>query len=196
MSLMFCCLRNCFDGLGFSEQHVMRRELNPVVLDTAYMGHEVVVVKNGQRMCGSGGCLASAPLVQNKSYFEVKLQQGGVWGCGVASRSADVNAAPGGHDSESWVLCSDLCIRHNQNSLHKVNIQIQEGDIIGIWYDHLELNFSINGKPLECPVTGIKGTVYPCLYVDDGAILDIIVDNFCHQPPSGFDKIMIEQSLL
>lgn len=81
-------------------------------------------------MCGSGGCLASAPLVQNKSYFEVKLQQGGVWGCGVASRSADVNAAPGGHDSESWVLCSDLCIRHNQNSLHKVNIQIQEGDII------------------------------------------------------------------
>lgn len=81
-------------------------------------------------MCGSGGCLASAPLVQNKSYFEVKLQQSGVWGCGVATRSADVNAAPGGHDSESWVLCSDLCIRHSQNSIHKINVQIQEGDVI------------------------------------------------------------------
>ena len=97
-------------------------------------GHEVVIVKNGLRMCGSGGCLASAPLVQNKSYFEVKLQQGGVWGCGVASRSADVNAAPGGHDSESWVLCSDLCIRHNQSSIYKVNNQIQEGDIIVSYY--------------------------------------------------------------
>lgn len=43
MSLMFCCLRNCFDGLGFSEQHVMRRELNPVVLDTAYMGQSWVM---------------------------------------------------------------------------------------------------------------------------------------------------------
>lgn len=89
-----------------------------------------MIVKNGQRMCGSGGCLASAPLVQNKSYFEVKLQQSGVWGCGVATRSADVNAAPGGHDSESWVLCSDLCIRHSQNSIHKVNVQIQEMDVI------------------------------------------------------------------
>ncbi|KAL0281472.1 UNVERIFIED_CONTAM: hypothetical protein PYX00_002452 [Menopon gallinae] len=196
MSVMFCCLRNCFEGMVFSEHNVVRREPNPIVLDTAYVGHEVVIIKNGQRMCGSGGCLASAPLVQNKSYFEVKLQQSGVWGCGVATRSADLNTAPGGHDSESWVLCSDLCIRHSQNSLHKVNVQIQEGDIIGIWYDHVELNFSVNGKSLDCPVTGIKGTVFPALYVDDGAILDIVLDNFSNQPPSGYDKIMIEQSLL
>nr|CAD7458779.1 unnamed protein product [Timema tahoe] len=40
-------------------------------------GHEVVIVKNGMRVCGSGGALASAPLVQSKSYFEVKLQQSG-----------------------------------------------------------------------------------------------------------------------
>lgn len=40
-------------------------------------GHEVVIVKNGQRICGSGGALASAPLVQSKSYFEVKIQQSG-----------------------------------------------------------------------------------------------------------------------
>lgn len=32
--------------------------------------------------------------------------------------------------------------------------------------------------------------------VDDGAILDIVLDNFHHSPPGGFDKIMLEQSLL
>lgn len=32
--------------------------------------------------------------------------------------------------------------------------------------------------------------------VDDGAILDLILDNFTHPPPMGFEKIMIEQSLL
>jgi hypothetical protein len=40
-------------------------------------GHEVVIVKNGQRICGSGGALGSAPLVQSKAYFEVKIQQSG-----------------------------------------------------------------------------------------------------------------------
>ena len=41
-------------------------------------GHEVVIVKNGQRICGSGGALASAPIVQSKAYFEVKIQQSGM----------------------------------------------------------------------------------------------------------------------
>lgn len=113
------------------------------------IGHEVVIVKNGQRMCGSGGCLASAPLVQNKSYFEVKLQQSGIWGCGVATRSADVNTAPGGHDSESWVLCSDLCVRHSQNSIHKVDFPIQEGDIIVSYFIIYAL--TIQGNQLLIP---------------------------------------------
>ena len=34
----------------------------------------------------------------------------------------------------------------------------------GISYDHVELNFYINGKPTNTPVTGFKGTVYPVLY--------------------------------
>lgn len=32
--------------------------------------------------------------------------------------------------------------------------------------------------------------------VDDGAILDIVLENFNHPPPAGFEKIMVEQSLL
>lgn len=36
-----------------------------------------MIVKNGTRICGSGGVLCTAPIVQNKSYFEVKVQQSG-----------------------------------------------------------------------------------------------------------------------
>jgi hypothetical protein len=32
--------------------------------------------------------------------------------------------------------------------------------------------------------------------VDDGAVLDIVFENFVRDPPPGFDKIMLEQSLL
>jgi hypothetical protein len=40
MSLtMLCCFKNCFNGLGFSAQHIPRPEINnPIVLDTAHMG--------------------------------------------------------------------------------------------------------------------------------------------------------------
>lgn len=41
-----------------------------ISLDNGYIGNEVVVVKNGLRICGKGGALGSAPLVQTKSYWE------------------------------------------------------------------------------------------------------------------------------
>ena len=40
-------------------------------------GVDCVVVKCGRRICGTGGALANAPIVQDKSYFEVKIQCGG-----------------------------------------------------------------------------------------------------------------------
>ncbi|XP_033210873.1 SPRY domain-containing protein 7 [Belonocnema kinseyi] len=193
---MFCCLRNCFDGFGLSSNQIPRKELNPIALDTTHMGHEVVIVKNGSRVCGRGGALTNAPLAQSKSYFEVKVQQGGVWAVGLATRSTDLNTAIGGNDAESWALNCDGFIRHNQQELHNIQNLAQEGDIIGISFDHIELNFYLNGKPLDAPIMGLKGTVYPVLYVDDGAILDLILDEFFHAPPVGFEKIMLEQSLL
>lgn len=39
-----------------------------------------------------------------------------------------------------------------------------EGDTIGVAYDHVELNFFVNGKNMEIPVRNIRGTVYPALY--------------------------------
>lgn len=96
-------------------------------------------MKNGLRICGSGGALMNAPLVQSKSYFEVKIQQSGIWGIGLARRDTDLNIVIGGKDSESWALDSDGIIRHNEQELHKIQNSVQEGDIIVC--THLVLTF-------------------------------------------------------
>lgn len=58
-------------------------------------GYEVVIVKGGHRVCGSGAALGNAPLVQSKSYFEVKIQQGGEWSVGLATRQTDLSLTKG-----------------------------------------------------------------------------------------------------
>ncbi|KAI5642270.1 SPRY domain-containing protein [Phthorimaea operculella] len=226
---MFCCLKGCLNGFTLTPSVPIRVKENPVQLDTLHMGHEVVVVKGGQRVCGSGCVLGNAPLMQNKAYFEVKLQQGGVWAVGVATRETDLNRVHGGMDKESWCLNSDGTVRHDNNELYHLSPAPRdsptnellvttgspnhndtekqesdtvsatmpvEGDTIGVAYDHDTLNFFLNGKNMEIPVRNIKGTVYPALYVDDGAILDIMLESFLYPPPAGFEKIMVEQSLL
>ncbi|XP_057670864.1 SPRY domain-containing protein 7 [Diorhabda carinulata] len=202
---IFCCLKGCLDNFQFrpTVPHIPKE--NPVLLDTAFMGYEVVVVKNGLRVCGSGAVLGSAPLIQSKSYFEVKVQQGGSWSVGVATRQTDLSLVKGGQDEYSWSLNNDCKICHNKQEIYKFSLpttsneviqQINEGDIIGVAFDHIQLKFFINGNEIDHSITNIKGMVYPALHVDDGAILDIVLDNFTYAPPSGFDKIMIEQSLL
>nr|XP_019526943.2 SPRY domain-containing protein 7 [Aedes albopictus] len=225
---MFCCLKNCLNGVLPPQTVQIRREHDPIQLDTSHMGHEVVVIKGGQRACGSGGVIANTPLLQSKSYFEVKLQQGGQWSVGLATQQADLNESKGGFDKETWCLTSDNVVYHNAKPLHKLEPNLeaangsidtdpaaltkldsnatsalvnnsgipQEGDTIGIAYDHVELNFYLNGTNLNVPVLNVRGTVFPCLFVDDGAILDIVLDNFSYSPPPGFERILIEQSLL
>jgi hypothetical protein len=68
------------------------------------LGQDVVIVKNGRRLCGTGGALANVPIIQNKAYFEVKIQANGAWGIGLATRKVDLNRLPLGADTESWVL--------------------------------------------------------------------------------------------
>ncbi|KAL1140102.1 hypothetical protein AAG570_000034 [Ranatra chinensis] len=193
---VFCCVRNCFDGTGFNVKHVSKQEVSPIVLDSTHIGHDVVILKKGTRICGAGGALCTAPLMQSKSYFEVKLQQAGVWGIGVATKKCNLNKSPGGCDSESWVYCSDGTMKQNDTVVH-MNIETPaEGDIIGVTYDHIELKFYINGKVIDKHMNGIKGNVYPVIFVDDGAVLDLIVEDFQNSQPTGFERIMIEQSLL
>lgn len=81
--------------------------------------------------------------------------------------------------------------------LYKLADAPQEGDIIGVTYDHVELNFFVNNESTGCAVTNVKGgDMYPVLYVDDGAILDAEFTTFAYQPPEGFDRILVEKSLL
>jgi hypothetical protein len=207
-----------------------------------------VILKNGKRVCGSGGAVLNQALLQSKSYFEVKIQQSGHWSVGLCTLNTDLNKTRGGLDKFSWCLnaenyvMNDGQVTYDLNEMYSANGNVgsnedteqllpinskksdltnllpssvvssqrsalpQEGDIIGITYDHVELNFYLNGKHLNIH-TLIKlnshsssgeynNEIYPCLIVDDGAILDLIVDNFNFQIPSGYDKIMVEQTLL
>ena len=38
----------------------------------------MVVVKSGKRICGTGAAFSNAPIVQDKAYFEIKLQSTGI----------------------------------------------------------------------------------------------------------------------
>lgn len=198
MASIFCCFRGCsnFIDLGFTTQTVPIKKQPAIVLDGQQIGQEVVLVKDGTRICGTGGALGNTAIMQDKAYFEVRLQQTGVWGIGLGSEKADLNTIPMGNDADSWVLCSDGYLRHNKEEMHRITQLPQEGDTIGISYNHIELNFYVNGQKLDCPFTNVRGQVYPAVYVDDGAVLDIVFESFVHDPPPGYDKIMLEQSLL
>jgi len=165
-----------------------------VILDTTSMGQEAVVVKNGLRLCGTGSSRGSTPILQDKAYWEVKVQQGGAWSAGLATPAADLNLDLG-LDNCSWSVTSDGVVRTRGSQEYKVD-RLEEGDVLGFSYDHVELNIFCNGKNLDTPVLGIKGTVFPVFYVDEGAILDAVFENFTHTPPSGFERIMIEKALL
>jgi len=166
-----------------------------VILDTTTMGQEAVVVKNGMRLCGTGSARGSSPILQDKAYWEVKIQQGGAWSIGIATPSADLNKDLG-LDHCSWAVTHSGIVRTKGQQEYKIPVSLEEGDILGLSYDHVELNIFCNGKNLDTPVLGIKGTVFPVLYVDEGAILDAVFENFTHQPPTGFERIMIEKTVL
>ncbi|KAH8295515.1 hypothetical protein KR018_012510 [Drosophila ironensis] len=257
---MFCCLRTCLNGGQLRKPATPAHRLREpeVHLDAAHMGPDVILLSHQLRVTGTGGVLATAPLVQSKSYFEVKIQQGGSWSVGLATRQTDLSRKSGGGDRESWCLCSDNATRHNDQEDCQPVVQSSctaqptkttnailnntaaraaglisiedlppedllsttevpptdvaigdslislpqrdfpdEGDIIGVAFDHVELNFYFNGKNLEVPFRNVRGTaLFPVIYVGNGAILDIILDNFSHGPPPGFERILLEQSLL
>lgn len=81
---MFCfpfrsCIE-CLQGPSFSATESYARlqeEAHSVKMDTNFMGPGVVLLKSGSRICGVGGALATAPIVQNKAYFQINIQQSG-----------------------------------------------------------------------------------------------------------------------
>lgn len=168
---------------------------NCVRLNQYKAGTGAVIIKSGKRLCGSGGCLGTAEIVQDKCYFEAKLQSHGVWGIGIAVSDESLDKSPLGESTLSWVLRHDGQICHNKKSIHESKLKFQEGDVLGCSYDHVELNFFLNGKPLNLPLRGIKGTIFPVFYVDENAILDVEFHNFSFSPPSGFQNLMLEKRI-
>ena len=87
-------VNNCLYGEGEwtgAAPHIPAIQPIPeVILDTSTMGQEAVVVKNGLRLCGTGSARGSAPILQDKAYWEVKVQQGGRWSAGIATPAADL----------------------------------------------------------------------------------------------------------
>merc|ERR1712004_176922 len=89
----FGSVSDCFYGTGEwrPPQPIPASQPIPeVILDTSTMGQEAVVVKNGSRLCGTGSARGSAPILQDKAYWEVKVQQGGRWSAGIATPAADL----------------------------------------------------------------------------------------------------------
>ena len=109
----------------------------------------------------------------------------------------DLNLTPLGTDNQSWILRHDGKIVHNNTVLHEVSEPIQE-DVIGVAYDHIQLKFFINNTPVEYEVTNVKGSdIYPVVYVNSGAIIDMIFSEpFTYDPPPSYSAILIEKVLL
>ncbi|VDK72430.1 unnamed protein product [Onchocerca ochengi] len=190
------CLE-CVQGPSFSVTQSngnFQNEAHPVRLDTVFMGDDVVLLKNGQRICGSGAALATAPIVQNKAYFQVSIQQTGIWGIGVATRSVILNSVP--VTANCWVIRQDGQIVGNGEVLGKLDEPINEGDCIGVAFDHIELKFFKNGILLPLSISNFKGQVYPIVYVGDNAILDVAFRSFSYNAPEGYEEIMLEQTIL
>ncbi|XP_044521983.1 SPRY domain-containing protein 7 isoform X3 [Gracilinanus agilis] len=147
------------------------------------------------RCCGDSGSghiqLKEMPAVQ------LDTQHMGIWGIGVATQKVNLNQIPLGRDVHSLVMRNDGALYHNNEEKNRLpaNNLPQEGDVVGITYDHVELNVYLNGKNMHCPASGIRGTVYPVVYVDDSAILDCQFSDFYHIPPTGFEKILFEQQI-
>ena len=183
LSQCISLVSNCLYGEGGdwpAAPHIPASQPIPeVILDTTTMGQEAVVVKNGLRLCGTGSARGTAPILQDKAYWEVvmmismmtlltsivqvKVQQGGLWSAGICTPAADLTKDLG-LDQSSWAVTSSGVVRTRGEQEYNVSHNLEEGDVLGFSYDHVELNIFCNGKNLDTPILGIKGTVFPVFY--------------------------------
>ena len=59
--------------------------------------------------------------------------------------------------------CGKYLLPHNKLDNYLIQL-IHNFFLQGLTYDHVELNIYLNGENLNCPIYGIKGTVYPVFY--------------------------------
>ena len=107
-----------------------------VVLDTASMAREAVVIKNCTRLCGNGAARASSPVQQDKAYMEVRILLGGEWRAGLCGPDTDLNTDLR-DDLSSWVVTSGGQVMARGAQVHSTD-KLEEGDVFGFSYDHDE----------------------------------------------------------
>lgn len=118
------------DNPGTSSSSDSSKRRPEIIIDSGYVGSEVVIIKNGLRLCGTGGALGSAPLIQTKSYFEVKVQQEGKWAVGVGTRNSPLDVGPMGSDPNSWMMRNNGELHFNGLSIGKLDPVPEESDVI------------------------------------------------------------------
>lgn len=52
-----------------------------ILMSPPFLGKDVVILKEGERICGTGAALGTLPIAQNKAYFQVNVQQSGKCSC-------------------------------------------------------------------------------------------------------------------
>ncbi|KAF7247138.1 hypothetical protein EG68_10098, partial [Paragonimus skrjabini miyazakii] len=181
-----------------------------VRLDLSSAGPTVVILKNGHCICGHGCARSNTSIVQNKAYLEAKIQCAGRWAIGLGLIKAPLESLDQLSESSlSWVLRENGGVWHAGAMIAKLKQPVEEGDVIGLSYDHVELQFSVNGAlvplfagqslTLNNGITGLKGTLYPVVGVADNSVLDLGFNsrNFYHSPPIlDFEQILFENKLL
>jgi len=150
-----------------------------VTFDDKAKGSQVSISGRQQVIKGTGICLATTSLQQDRAYFEFKVnkQGSGSFQVGVASRRCNLDGELGDDSTLSWGFQSSAGIK--------------DGDVIGVSYDQADLpcaNFFHNGQLLENErLTGMRGELYPACAVRGGAQLTA---NFGHvfeyEPPAQF----------
>ena len=110
-------------------------------------------MKNGSRLCGTGAARSSTPILQNKAYWEFKLQQAGVWSCGLANPGCDLNKDLG-NDLNSWALTHENVVMVNGNVEQKLSQKISEGDIIVSDYFQVYKQILFTIKAVFCKFFG------------------------------------------
>lgn len=71
----------------------------------------------------------------------------------------------------SVVLRNEGTVVGGGTTRHRLAQQVQEGDVIGVAYDHIELRFFLNGVDLQVASPGIKAEeVYPVVYGESTAV--------------------------
>jgi len=172
MGILFSCCRAKEPTTKAAEP---AESYNSFLFWSSHRGPSVVVGAD-LKVSGSGSISANSQLLQNKSYWEIRIlsiSQTGSWCIGVTRDVISALDRSLYDRPDSW-CCSSL----------SAGISSKPDDVIGIFYDlsgvRTVISFSLNGVPQpNLTITNIKGDVYPAVSVAGDCCLQA---NFGQQP--------------